>query len=163
MERLERRLAAILAADVVKYSSLMDHDEIGTLTALKHCQSSIIEPTVKRNRGRIFKHLGDGYLVEFSSAVDCLKCALAWQRLTNDTTHPLQFRFGINLGEVISEAGDIFGHGVNVASRIETLAEPGEIYISQEVMRQVENKVKAGFKGDNFRGRRLDGGVLFRQ
>ena len=146
MERLERRLAAILAADVVKYSSLMDNDEIGTLTALKHCQSSIIEPTVKGNHGRIFKHLGDGYLVEFSSAVDCLRCALAWQRLTNDTTHPLQFRFGINLGEVISEAGDMFGHGVNVASRIETLAEPGEIYISQEVMLQVENKVKAAFK-----------------
>ena len=143
---MERRLAAILAADVVGYSYLMDSDEIGTLQALKQCESTIIEPSVRSNNGRIFKRLGDGFLVEFSSAVDCLKCALAWQRLTNDSTQSLQFRFGVNLGEVISEEGDVYGHGVNVASRIESLAEPGAIYISHEVLVQVENKLEVEFK-----------------
>ena len=97
---MERRLAAILAADVVRYSSLMDSDEIRTLTALKHCEAEIIDPSVRRYHGRIFKRMGDGFLVEFSSAIDCLNCALEWQRLTRDEAHALQFRFGINLGEI---------------------------------------------------------------
>jgi TolB-like protein/Tfp pilus assembly protein PilF len=143
---MKRRLTAILAADVVSYSHLMDSDEMATIQALKECESTIIEPSVESNNGRIFKRLGDGFLVEFSSAVDCLKCALTWRDLTNDSSHQLRFRFGVNLAEVISEEGDLFGHGVNVASRLESVAEPGEIYISQEVLAQVENKLEAEFK-----------------
>ena len=143
---MDRRLAAILAADVVKYSTLMNNDEMGTLKALKECEATIIEPAVNRHRGRIFKRLGDGFLVEFSSTIDCLNCALEWQRLTADEAQSLQFRFGINLGEIVSESGDLFGHGVNVASRLESIAQPGEICISHEVFSQVENRIEAQFK-----------------
>jgi len=143
---MKHRLAAILAADVAGYSHLMNKDEMGTLIALQKCEEEIIKPNVKQYNGRIFKRMGDGFLVEFSSAVECLRCALEWQCLTADKAQPLQFRFGVNLGEVISEAGDLFGHGINVAARIQSLAEPGEIYISQEVMVQVENKIMARFK-----------------
>ena len=142
---MKRRLAAILAADIVGYSHLMNTDEMGTLLALKQCEAEIVEPTVSKYRGRIFKRVGDGYLVEFSSAVDCLECAMAWQKLTQEKIESLRFRIGINLGDVISEAEDVYGDGVNIAARIESLAEPGEIYLSQEVYHQVENKVKEGF------------------
>jgi class 3 adenylate cyclase/TolB-like protein len=142
---MERRLAAIMAADVAGYSHLMNNDEMGTLVALKQCEEEIIEPTVKKHNGRIFKRMGDGYLVEFSSAIDCLECALEWQCLANESEESLQFRIGINLADVISEANDIYGDGVNIAARIENLAEPGEVYISQEVYNHVEKKVEASF------------------
>lgn len=145
-ERVKRKLSAILAADVVGYSRLMGQDEAATLRTLKTCETEIIEPTVKEHNGRIFKRMGDGFLIEFSSAVDSVECALDWQSKIKDRKHPLQFRIGINLSDVITEDDDMYGNGVNIAARIENLAEPGEIYISQEVYNQVENKINIGFE-----------------
>ena len=128
---MERRLAAILAADVVGYSRLMNKDEMGTLAALKACEAELIEPTVGKHNGRIFKRMGDGYLVEFASAVDVVECALAWQdQLQAKETQPLTFRMGINLGEVIAEADDVYGDGVNIAARLEAMAQPGCIALA---------------------------------
>ena len=140
-ERVKRKLSAILCADVVGYSRLMGADETATLHALKTCVSDIIEPTVKEHNGRIFKRMGDGFLVEFSSAVDSVECALDWQNKINSETTPLRFRIGINLGEVIPEDDDIFGDGVNIAARIEALAAPGGICVSRSIHDQVKNKV----------------------
>ena len=101
---MERRLAAILAADVVGYSRLMSKDDAGTLAALKACETAVIEPIVKKHHGRIFKRMGDGYLAEFSSAVDVVKCALGWQeQLLAQDGQPLKFRIGVDMGEVIVE------------------------------------------------------------
>ncbi|MEJ2135046.1 MAG: adenylate/guanylate cyclase domain-containing protein, partial [Desulfofustis sp.] len=130
-ERVKRKLSAILCADVVGYSRLMGEDEAATLSALNSCDEEIIEPTVKEHNGRIFKRLGDGFLVEFSSAVDSVECALSWQKLIGDKNHPLKFRIGINLGDVIAQDDDVYGDGVNIAARIEKLADPGGICISQ--------------------------------
>ena len=145
-ERLTRKLSAILAADVVGYSRLMGEDEAATLRNLKICENELIEPTVQEHNGRIFKRMGDGFLVEFPSAVDSVECALDWQARIKAKGHALQFRIGINLSDVIAEKGDMYGNGVNIAARIESLAEPNEIYISQEVYSQVENKIKIGFE-----------------
>jgi adenylate cyclase len=123
-ERVKRKLSAILCADVVGYSRLMGEDEAATLSALNSCDEEIIEPTVKEHSGRIFKRLGDGFLVEFSSAVDSVECALAWQKQIEDKNHPLKFRIGINLGDVIAQDDDVYGDGVNIAARIEKLADP---------------------------------------
>ena len=133
---MERRLAAILAADVVGYSRLMSQDETGTLTALKLCEAELIEPIVDKHNGRIFKRMGDGYLVEFASAVDVVECALAWQaQVQNKKFNLLTFRMGINLGEVIVEGDDVFGDGVNIAARLEALAQPGCIALSNDAYR----------------------------
>lgn len=101
--KIQRKLSAILCADVVGYSRLMGEDEAATLHTLKRCVAQIIEPTVKEHRGRIFKRLGDGFMVEFSSAVDSVECALDWQRRVDSAEPSLSFRIGINLGEVIPE------------------------------------------------------------
>jgi adenylate cyclase len=139
---LERRLAAILAADVVGYSRLMGKDEIGTLAALKACEAEVIDPTVGSHNGRIFKRMGDGFLAVFASAVDAVECALDWQnKLGQQNDQPLKFRIGIDLGEVIAEADDIYGDGVNVAARLESLAQPGCIALSDDTFRQVTNRL----------------------
>jgi len=141
---LERRLAAILAADVVGYSRLMNEDEAATLDALKTCEHDLIEPVVERHHGRIVKRMGDGFLVEFASAVDAVNCALDWQQ-PREVASPIRFRIGINLGDVIARDDDIFGDGVNVASRLEGLAEAGGVCISAAVHEQVRRRIETAF------------------
>ena len=139
---MERRLAAILAADVVGYSRIMGADEAGTLARLKGFESDVIDPTVSRHSGRIVKRLGDGYLVEFQSVVSAVECALSWQA---SAIEPIVFRMGINLGDVIVENDDLYGDGVNVAARLEALAETGGICLSEDAWRQIRGKVEADF------------------
>ena len=143
---MERRLAAILAADVVGYSRLMNKDEMGTLAALKACEAELIKPTVDKHNGRIFKRMGDGFLVEFASAVEVVECALAWQhQQLACESQKLTFRIGINLGEVIAEADDVYGDGVNIAARLEAIAQPGCIALSDDAYRQVKDRLDVKF------------------
>jgi adenylate cyclase len=136
---VERRLAAILAADVVGYSRLMGADEVGTLRALRVYRRELIDPTIAARRGRIVKTTGDGMLAEFPSAVEAVACAISVQQAAarrNEAVAEdkrLIFRVGINVGDIIVEANDIFGDGVNVAARLESLCEPGGICISRAV------------------------------
>ncbi|MBV8964346.1 MAG: adenylate/guanylate cyclase domain-containing protein, partial [Hyphomicrobiales bacterium] len=145
--RVERRLAAILAADVVGYSRLMGADEEGTLAQLKAHRRELIDPKIREHRGRIVKTTGDGMLVEFISPVEAVRCAVEIQRgmITRNSSVPrdrrITFRVGINLGDVIAEKGDLFGDGVNVAARLETLCEPGELAISRMVRDQIRDKL----------------------
>ena len=122
---MERRLAAILAADVAGYTALMGADEAGTLQRLTHLRQEFLEPLINEHRGRIVKLMGDGLLVEFASVVDAVACALAWQRGVAKRDEDLRFRIGVNLCDVIVEEEDIHGDGVNIAARLEGLAEPG--------------------------------------
>jgi len=148
---VERRLAAILAADVVGYSRLMEADEAGTHARLKDLRKSLIEPAIARHKGRIVKLTGDGALVEFPSAVGAVLAAAEIQRAVaeHESERPaderIAFRIGINLGDVIIEGDDIYGDGVNVAARLEALAEPGAICVSGTVYNQVKAKVDFGF------------------
>ena len=148
---VERRLAAILAADVVGYSRLMGADEVGTLRALKACRRELIDPEIAARGGRIVKTTGDGLLAEFASAVEAVACAIAIQRANATRTEPLPevkrltFRVGINVGDIIIDANDIFGDGVNVAARLETLCEPGGLCISRAVHDQVRDKLPVKF------------------
>jgi adenylate cyclase len=148
-ERLQRRLAAILSADVVGYSRLMGIDEAGTLSRLNALRRELIDPTIAAHSGRIVKLMGDGALVEFASAVDAVTCAIEIQRKLRDATRseadPIRFRIGINVGDIIIEGDDILGDGVNVAARIEGIAEPGGISISEDAWRQAQGKVPANF------------------
>ena len=150
-ERLQRRLAAILSADVVGYSRLMGLDEAGTLLRLNALRQELLDPTIAAYSGRIVKLIGDGTLVEFASAVDAVACAIEIQRRLREhvagssEANPIQFRIGINVGDIVIEAGDIFGDGVNIAARIEGIAEPGGISISEDTWRQVQGKLAANF------------------
>ncbi len=143
----ERRLAAILAADVVGYSRLMGADESGTLAALKAHRAELIDPTIAEHKGRIVKLMGDGALVEFASVVDAVICAVAIQHGMAERNagaaedRRMLFRIGVNLGDVMVEGDDIYGNGVNVASRLETLADPGGVCISGTVYDLVAGKV----------------------
>jgi adenylate cyclase len=146
VERTERRLAAILAADVAGYSRLMSHDEEGTLRRLKAHLGELIEPHIAAHRGRIVKRTGDGLLVDFASAVEAVRCAVAIQAGMADRnrTQPddrIEFRIGINLGDVIIEGDDIYGDGVNIAARLEALADPGGIFVSRAVRDSVRDKL----------------------
>jgi adenylate cyclase len=142
-----RRLTAILAADVVGYSRLMGVDEEGTHERLKTHHRQLIDPKIKEHRGRIVKNAGDGMLVEFASVVDAMRCAVEVQRgmISREPEatgeRQIRFRIGVNLGDVIAEGGDIFGDGVNVAARLEMLAEPGGICISRTVRDQIRDKL----------------------
>src|SRR6266481_1082511 len=133
-----RRLAAILAADVAGYSRLMRADEEGTHERLTAHRRELTDPKIKEHRGRIVKNTGDGMLAEFASVVDAVRCAAEVQRGMTDRNSEqpgdrrIEFRIGVNLGDVIAEGGDIFGDGVNVAARLEALAEPGGICVSRE-------------------------------
>jgi len=150
-ERVERRLAAILCADVVEYSRLMGADEEKTLAVLKSHRRELIDPLIDQHRGRIFKTTGDGMLIEFASVVDAVRCAVVVQKGMEDrnTNLPererIRFRIGINLGDVMVDEGDMFGDGVNVAARIEALAAPGEICVSASVREQIGEKLPIGF------------------
>lgn len=144
-----RRLAAILASDVVGFSRMMAADEAGTHAALKHHRETVFDPIVAANNGRIVKLIGDGALVEFVSAVDAVNCALAVQRTLATGTangNPIVLRIGINLGDIILDGDDIYGDGVNVAARLEPLAEPGGICIASIVNESVGSRVDERFE-----------------
>jgi adenylate cyclase len=147
-ERVQRRLAAILAADVVGYSGLMEQDEAATLATLKARRKEVLEPLVATHQGRIFKDTGDGVLIEFSSAVNAVQCAVELQHAmaTANSDQPdgghLVLRIGINLGDVLVEGSDLYGEGVNIAARLEGIAEPGGVVVSSSAYEQVKNKIK---------------------
>jgi adenylate cyclase len=147
LRKHDRRLAAILAADVVAYSRLMGADEEGTLTALHGHRTEAIDPALKDHNGRLVKTTGDGFLVEFASVVDALRCAIQWQaaiasrNASVPANRQIVFRIGVNLGDVIVEDDDIYGDGVNVAARLEGLAKPGTICISRAARDQVRDKL----------------------
>src|SRR5262244_1720515 len=146
-----RRLAAILAADVAGYSRLMGSDEEGTLERLKTHRRELIDPKIREHRGRIVKTTGDGMLAEFPSVVDAMRCAVEIQRGMVDRNvevpedKRITFRVGINLGDVIIDGDDIYGDGVNIAARLEALAEPGGICISRVVRDQIRDKLPYPF------------------
>ena len=147
--RINRKLAAILAADVVGYSRLMEADEAGTLGALKRHRETIFDPAVVAHNGRIVKLIGDGTIVEFGSVVDAVNCALAVQRsgASLPAREPtIVLRIGINLGDVIIEHNDIYGDGVNIAARLEPLAEPGGVCVSSIVHESVGNRIDVRFQ-----------------
>jgi adenylate cyclase len=150
--RVERRLAAILAADVAGYSRLMGADEEGTLAALRAHRREILDPKIAAHRGRIVKTTGDGLLIEFASIVDAARCAVEVQlgikerNISVPRDRRLEFRIGINIGDVIIEDDDLFGDGVNVAARLEGVAEPGGIVISAAAHDAVFNRVRAEFR-----------------
>ena len=149
---MERRLSAILAADMVGYSRLVEADETGTIQRQKALRSQFIDPTITKHKGRVVKSMGDGILVEFPSVVEAVQCAVVIQQgmiqreadVANDRR--IQYRIGINLGDVIVEDGDIFGDGVNVAARLEQLAEPGGICISGTTYDHLKSKIDVGYE-----------------
>jgi adenylate cyclase len=149
---MERRLAAILAADVVGYSRLMQQDEAATLAALKSRRKEVLDPLVGKHHGRIVKLMGDGVLVEFASAVNAVACAVELQGAMQTANAELAddrrivLRVGINLGDVMVEGSDLYGDGVNVAARLEPLAEPGGICVSAKVHGEVANKLELAFE-----------------
>lgn len=149
---MERRLAAILAADVVGYSKLMGIDETGTLTRLKALRSGIVEPEIKSFNGRVFKLMGDGLFAEFPSVVDAIQCAAELQEKLRsfEDSRPaddrIKIRIGVNLGDIIIEGTDVYGDGVNVAARIESLAEPGGVCVSRAAHDAAEGKTPLKFE-----------------
>jgi adenylate cyclase len=144
---VERRLAAVLAADVAGYSRLMGRDEEGTLAQLKALRKTLLDPTITEHRGRIVKTTGDGVLVEFASAVDAARCAaevqrgMAGQNADVPQDVRIEFRIGIHVGDIIFDDSDIFGDGVNIAARLEGIAEAGGVCISDDAQRQIRGKV----------------------
>jgi adenylate cyclase len=148
---MERRLAAILAADVVGYSRLMEQDEAGTLAMLKSRRREVLEPLVAKHQGRVFKVTGDGALVEFASAVNAVQCAVDLQQgmAAANSDQPdhehIVLRIGVNLGDVMVEGSDLYGDGINIAARLEGIAEPGGILVSGTAYDHIRNKVKVGF------------------
>jgi len=151
-ERAQRRLAAILAADVVGYTRLMGEDEAGTLAALKKRRREVLAPLVSRHGGRIFKVMGDGVLVEFPSVVNAVQCAVDVQNDMAATNAALPeskrilLRIGVNLGDVIVEGGDLYGDGVNIAARLEGIAPTGAVYLSRQAYDQIEGKLPLNFQ-----------------
>src|SRR3954466_2577106 len=151
-ERLQRRLTAILAVDTAGYSRLMGADEEGTLARLKAHRHALLDPKIDEHQGRIVKTTGDGMLAEFASVVDSLRCAIEIQRdmLGCNADLPqerrIEFRVGINVGDIIIDGGDIYGDGVNVAARLEGLAEPGGICVSGRVQEDARGKLEITFE-----------------
>src|SRR5712692_213116 len=151
-DRIERRLAAILAADVAGYSRLTGVDEEGTHVQLKEHLRVLVDPKIAEHRGRVVKNTGDGLLAEFSSVVDAVRCALDVQRgmAERNAEVPdekrIEFRIGINVGDIIIDRGDIFGDGVNVAARLEGLSEPGGICVSSRVQEDAQGKLEIAFE-----------------
>src|SRR5947209_5990985 len=146
-----RRLAAILAADVAGYSRLIGADEEGTLNRLRSIRAELIDPKTSEHHGRIVKTTGDGLLVEFGSVVDALRCATQWQRRMDERNaaapddNRIEFRIGVHQGDIVVEDGDIFGNGVNVAARLEGLADAGGICVSARVQEDVAGRVDLTF------------------
>jgi adenylate cyclase len=155
-KRVERRLAAVLAADVAGYSRLMGADEEGTLGNLKALRKAVVDPKIVEHRGRIVKTTGDGMLVEFASAVDAARCAVEIQRdvAAQNVDVPqdgrIEFRIGVHVGDIIIDDNDIFGDGVNIAARLEGIAEPGGVCISDDAQRQIRGKVDFSYSDMGF-------------
>src|SRR5882672_5826738 len=151
-ERAQRRLTAILAADVVGYSRLMEQDEAGTMALLRARRHNVLMPSVAQHAGRVFKLMGDGVFIEFTSVVNAVECAVDIQKAMHaqnaeaPTQHRILLRIGINVGDVIVEGSDLYGDGVNLAARLEALADPGGICISGDVYRHVRSKVNLDFQ-----------------
>jgi len=146
-ERVERRLAAILAADVAGFSTLMERDEEGTFARIGRLRRDVIEPRLSDYQGRLIKTTGDGFLAEFASPISALRCAITIQDYLSNAPDALRLRIGINLGDVIVEqGGDVYGEGVNVAARLEGIADPGGILISGKIYGEVDGKVEATFE-----------------
>ena len=151
-DRVDRRLAAIFAGDIAGYSRLMGADEEGTLSRLNAHRREFLEPKIADHRGRIVKRTGDGVLIEFASAVDAARCAVEIQRgmVKRNASLPqdkrIEFRIGIHVGDIIIDDGDMFGDGVNIAARLEGIAQPGGICISDDAYRQVRGKLDANFQ-----------------
>lgn len=151
-ERVERRLSAIFASDIVGYSRLMEADEEGTLARMNAHRREFLEPTIAQNRGRIVKRTGDGVLIEFSSAVDAARCAVDIQRGMGERNagvppeRRIEVRIGIHVGDIMIEEDDIFGDGVNIAARLESIAQPGGICISDDAYRQMRGKIDVNFQ-----------------
>ncbi len=143
-DRDQRRLSAVLMADIVGYTKLVEHDTDRTVTAWKAARLDVIDPLIEQMRGRIVKFTGDGFLAEFQTVQDAVNCAMSMQNQLDSS--PLTFRMGVNLGDVIDDGDDIHGEGVNIAARIEALAEPGSITISGSVFEQVRNRISANYK-----------------
>ena len=156
-EPVNRRMTAVLAADVAGYSRLTGADEEGTLARLKAHRRELIDPQIAHHRGRILKTTGDGLLVEFASVVDAVRCATQVQSgmiARNADVRPgqrIELRIGINLGDIIVDGDDIFGDGVNVAARLEAFANPGGICVSRKVREEVRNKLEL-INGKTYRG-----------
>ena len=151
MPREQRRLAAIMSADIVGYSRLMGQSESGTLARLKAARAEVVDPTIAEHGGRIVKTTGDGLLIEFGSAVDAVQCGVAIQSAmavradgAAEDGH-LRYRVGIHVGDIIIDGEDIFGDGVNIAARIEGLAEPGGVAISDAVDQHVRGRIEVPF------------------
>jgi adenylate cyclase len=150
--RVERRLAAILAADVAGYSRLTGLDEEGTHVRLRERLRGLADPKINEHRGKVVKHTGDGLLAEFGSVVDAVRCAIEVQRgmAEQNATVPqvkrIEFRIGIHVGDIIVDENDIFGDGVNIAARLEGIAEPGGVCISDDAQRQIRGKVDTAFE-----------------
>src|SRR6516225_6967292 len=150
VERVERKLAAILAADVVGYSRLMGVDEAGTLAQLKAHRRELIDPKIAEHRGRVVKTTGDGILIEFPSVVEAVSCAVEVQQgmVERNADVPedkrITFRVGVNLGDIIIDGDDIYGDGVNIAARLEAMAEPGMVCLSAAAWDQARGKVPFG-------------------
>ena len=150
-EPVERRLAAILVADVAGYSRLIGQDEAGTLQQLRSHRRELIDPKIAEYKGRLVKTTGDGFLVEFASVVDALRCATEWQqgmaeRNADVGDNCIKFRVGVHQGDVVVEGDDIFGDGVNVAARLEGLADPGGICVSARVQEDAAGKLNLSFE-----------------
>jgi adenylate cyclase len=151
-QEIQRRLAAVLAADVAGYTRLMEANEDATLSAWWAARKEVIDPTVAKHRGRIVKHTGDGFLAEFPTATEAVQCAISMQtdlvaiHSGTPKDRRFAFRMGINLGEIVADKDDIYGEGVNLAARLEGLAEPGGICISEDVYRQVRHKLSINFE-----------------
>ena len=151
-ERVQRRLAAVLAADVVGYSRLTEIDEEGAIARLKKLRKELFEPLVNEHGGRIVKLMGDGALVEFPSAVDAVRCAVQTQRSVTErniavpASQRTEYRIGVNLGDIIIDEDDILGDGVNVAARLEGLCEPGGVFISDIVHQSINGKIDVPFE-----------------
>jgi class 3 adenylate cyclase len=149
--RVERRLAAVMAADVVGYARLMERDEVGTVDRLKALRKEQIEPLLAEHHGRIVKLMGDGALCEFASVIDAVACAVAIQKMAEEQEsgrleeERIRFRIGINLGDIIVDGDDIYGEGVNVAARLEQIAEPGAVFVSDTVRQHIEGKLGISF------------------
>jgi adenylate cyclase len=148
---VERKLAAIFAADIAGYSRLMARDEVGTLTRLKACRA-IIDGLIASHRGRIFNTAGDSVVADFASAVDAVQCAVAVQTALaaenrkGDADESMQFRIGVHVGDVMVDGANLLGDGVNIAARLEALAEPGAICVSATVRDQIGNKLPLAFE-----------------
>ena len=149
---MEHRLAAVLAADMAGYSRLMEADERGTLARLRTHRIELIDPAIAKNQGRIIKTTGDGMLVEFQSVTDAVRCAaevqIRMRRRNADVPDDgrIQFRIGINLGDIIFDDGDIYGDGVNIAARLEQMADVGGVCVTQAVYEQVSDRVEVQFE-----------------